>query len=146
MASDTTIPCQAAEFLLPRPTLSIVEFLCFSLLLIPSLVMVNDAQQYLCAEEQTCDDVDIVKHLPCPSASIIRDLANLIKTTSGKSIQCAHLTACAGQWFPLWIVMFWSQVVHLHSICQHWVAGMAGLKWQNHFQRWKSKADVAHCN
>ncbi|KAG6372796.1 hypothetical protein JVT61DRAFT_7201 [Boletus reticuloceps] len=135
-----TMPAHAIVGLLPNPSLLILGFLEFLILL--SVILFNSkprspSSTYFSSEQPNVEDIQIIKTISILPSDVINMLLRYAATPTSltavpiHSVTCAHLTIdfATSYHLPLWIIVYWFEISHLHdTIRPPWVNAEQVLK------------------
>jgi hypothetical protein len=128
------IPAAAQQVLLPKPHLSVLQFLQFPL---PGITLRTEhkAAAFFSSREPTTDDLLHLSKIPTPSAEVVEALHTTCKdaiTNGATSIECHHIMHPTPR-LPLWIITYWTEVISLHKTRAPWVLAEEALQ-----KRWRA--------
>ena len=121
--TSTLIPPTLRDKVLPRPTISVISLLRFSLPTIAAAVGDVDTPQFICTQQPaTTDDPSIICKIPTPGPDSVRKLVEEVHRFTESnvpdievSIAPIHVPHKKRLQLPLWIVTYWMEVIRLRT-------------------------------
>ena len=77
------------------------------------------ASEFFSNHEPTAQDIQTIRRIPVPPAKTVADIvAKAAVTTGACSVKCLHVPSGWGKRVPMWIIIFWAEVLQLrgHSV------------------------------
>lgn len=124
------IPPDIEDFILPRKTLSVMEFLQFPLPNITQKLTASTTYQsetFFSALAPTITDPQVIRRTLLPPLSILESLSQISIPLGTQSIICRH---AQDDRFPVWILAYWAQVAQAVSLKRRWSSAEEALEVQ----------------
>lgn len=128
------MPPHVREALLPIPDSGVLDFLKFAL---PVVTKANcsklSASDFFSRQPVNYNTPAQIQKIPIPPASTVQTLRSALPAilrTGQNSVVYAHITSTAPRYFPLWTILYWSEVVSLRQIRDAWSAADESLGQQ----------------
>jgi hypothetical protein len=117
------IPEDIQRTLLPAETSTVFQLLEFRVPVQRMSTVFTQPDQYISSNPVNCsrfNAADIVT----PPASVIETLSHAVlnaeRTDKIQSIRCPHAPIHSGKHYPLWLLVFWSELVRIRLIRERW--------------------------
>jgi hypothetical protein len=138
------IPKNAADQLLPSPSLSLLEFLEFRLPIISSSKVLAPAK-FFSDLDPAIMGTDLPQGIVVPSDETVVALAEACKSaikSGAKSVLSPHIQSNPDNRLPLWTITYWTEVSSLRKTWRTpWIEAEDYLSTRQ--QRWKGKGATA---
>jgi hypothetical protein len=117
------IPDAAQQILLPKPHLSILQFLEFPL---PGIAIrtKHGVSAFFSQQDPTTHEISHLSKIPIPGKEVVQALCTAFKdavANGAKSIDCPHVVVHTTPRLPLWTITYWMEVLSLHETRTPWV-------------------------
>ncbi|KAH7903900.1 hypothetical protein BJ138DRAFT_1019890 [Hygrophoropsis aurantiaca] len=140
------IPAEAQKILLPTASLSVLEYIQFSLPIISNTPLVHPPSAFFSQYDPTSMDLNIIAKIPVPPAATVNELEKACQTAvhaGAKSVLCPHSVVANNMCLPLWVLPYWTEVLDLRTSSQdRWVKAEESLRQRNNV--WK-KSNPTSC-
>ena len=129
------IPAHAQKKLFPDASISVLDFLKFSLPIISRATSHQKALTFFSTDDPNVHDITEIQNIPIPPTGIVAGLVEACTTAfllGNKSIKCSHLPSGSGQNLPVWIITYWAEVLELRTTSRK-----AWVKAEEFLRQWK---------
>jgi hypothetical protein len=118
-----TIPEELQSKLLPSNTFTVNQLLEFHLPVERTSTIFTQPDQYLSLDPINYSQFNAIKILTPPTSvieALSRAVLSMDETDTIQSIQCPHASAHSRERYPLWLLTFWSELIHVRVIKRQW--------------------------
>jgi hypothetical protein len=140
------IPNAARQILLPKPHLSVLQFLEFPL---PGTAVQtkHGTSAFFSRQDPTIGDLSLLSKIVIPSKEVVEALLTASTdafTNGAKSVDCPHVVVHPTPRLPLWTITYWAEVLSLHKTRAPWVSAEEALYARQRASIKKPKTQQLH--
>ena len=131
------IPPSCVEDLLPKPSLSMLEFLEFKLPIINSLKTLTSPSNFFSKVDANILETSLLCGITVSSNETLAEIGSACQKAiqdGAISVLCHHIYTSQEKCLPVWVVPYWTEVSSLRKHdCPHWAEAAECL--QDHQQK-----------
>jgi hypothetical protein len=137
------IPANVQAEAFPDATLSVLDFLQFSLPIISGAASRHNASEFFSNEQPTTQDIKTIQKIPIPPANTLALLVTGCKAavlSGARSVKCPHAPSASAQSLPMWIIPYWAEILELRTTSRKaWVQAEEFIRRRK--KVWKRSAE-----